>query len=87
MTGAICYDATDLSLAADLRNVTDMFVVPALNTDVGTFDNMVAALHYHMFQHVIVSNCGQFGDRPAKHPSSIETREPSFMRMETIRCP
>src|SRR5208282_4044195 len=68
MTGAICYDATDLSLAADLRNVTDMFVVPALNTDVGTFDNMVAALHYHMFQHVIVSNCGQFGGSTGQAP-------------------
>lgn len=68
MTGAICYDSTDLCLAADLRNVTDMFVVPALNTDVGTFDNMAAALHYHMFQHVIVSNSGQYGGSTAQAP-------------------
>ena len=68
MSGAICYDATDLCLAADLRNLTDMFVVPALNTDVGTFDNMVAALHYHMFQHMIISNCGQFGGSTGQAP-------------------
>jgi hypothetical protein len=68
MSGAICYDSTDLCLAADLRNLTDMFVVPALNPDVGTFDNMAAALHYHMFQHVIVSNCGQFGGSTGQAP-------------------
>ncbi len=60
MTGSICYDATDLCLAADLRDRTDLFVVPALNRDVGTFHNMVAALHYHMFQHVIVANSGGY---------------------------
>lgn len=68
MTGSICYDATDLRLAADLRDVTDMFVVPALNRDVGTFDNMVAALHYHMFQHVIVANSGGYGGSTAQAP-------------------
>lgn len=68
MSGSICYDSTDLCLAADLRNLTDMFVIPALNTDVGTFDNMAAALHYHMFQHVIVANCGQFGGSTGQAP-------------------
>lgn len=70
MSGSICYDSTDLCLAADLRNLTDMFVVPALNQDVGTFDNMAAALHYHMFQHVIVANCGQFGGSTGQAPFS-----------------
>ena len=68
MSGAICYDATDLCLAADLRDKTDLFLVPALNRDVGTFDNMVAALHYHMFQHVIVANSGGFGGSTAQAP-------------------
>ena len=68
MSGAICYDATDLCLAADLRDRTDMFVVPALNPDVGTFDAMAAALHYHMFQHVIVANTGEFGGSTGQAP-------------------
>lgn len=70
MTGAICYDSTDLCLAADLRDRTDMFVVPALNNDVGTFDAMAAALHYHMFQHVIVANTGEFGGSTGQAPFS-----------------
>jgi hypothetical protein len=68
MSGSICYDSTDLRLAADLRDLTDMYVVPALNKDVGTFDNMAAALHYHMFQHVIVANTGQFGGSTGQAP-------------------
>lgn len=70
MSGAICYDSTDLRLAADLRDVTDMFIVPALNNDVGTFDNMAAALHYHMYQHVIVANTGEFGGSTGQAPFS-----------------
>jgi hypothetical protein len=68
MSSAVCYDATDLALAADLRDHTEMFVVPAMNKDVGTFDNMAAALHYHMFQHVIVVNSGEFGGSSAHAP-------------------
>tara|TARA_A100001391_G_scaffold160381_1_gene119016 strand:- start:5070 stop:5417 length:348 start_codon:yes stop_codon:yes gene_type:complete len=68
MSSAVCYDATDLSLAADLRDQTEMFVVPALNKDVGTFDNMASALHYHMFQHVVVANSGEFGGSSAHAP-------------------
>lgn len=68
ISGSICYDSTDLLLAADLRDLTQMFVVPALNKDVGTFDNMVAALHYHMFQHVIVANSGQYGGSTGQAP-------------------
>lgn len=61
LTGSICYDATDIGLAADLRNRSDIFVIPALNQDVGTFDNMAHALHYHMFQPVLIANNGTFG--------------------------
>ena len=68
ISSAVCYDATDLKLASDLRDQSDMFIVPALNKDVGTFDNMAAALHYHMFQHVVVANTGEFGGSSAHAP-------------------
>jgi hypothetical protein len=68
LTSAICYDATDLSLASDLRGRSDVFAIPALNQDVGTFDQMAAALHYHMYQLVIVANNGGFGGSNAHIP-------------------
>ncbi len=61
LTASICYDATDIALAADLRSRSDLYIVCALNKDVGTFDRMTEALHYHMFQGVILVNNGQFG--------------------------
>jgi hypothetical protein len=68
LSAAICYDATDLSLAADLRNSSDAFIVSALNRDIGTFDAMVTALHYHMFQHVVLVNSAEFGGSTAQAP-------------------
>jgi len=68
LSGAVCYDATDLRLAADLRNRSDVFAIPALNQDVATFDQMALALHYHMFQLVIVANNGCFGGSNAYAP-------------------
>jgi len=68
MTGAICYDATDIKLAADLRDKADLFIVAAHNKDVNTFDNMAAALQYHMFQHVVITNIGQFGGSTIQAP-------------------
>jgi hypothetical protein len=68
MSGSVCYDSTDLCLAADLRDLTHMYVVAALNKDVGTFDNMAAALHYHMFQHMIIANTGEFGGSTGQAP-------------------
>jgi hypothetical protein len=68
LTASICYDATDLSLAADLRHNSDVFAVPALNKDVNTFDQMALALHYHMYQLVIVGNNGQYGGSNAYAP-------------------
>ncbi|MDE3001319.1 MAG: RNA-directed DNA polymerase [Gemmatimonadota bacterium] len=61
ITASVCYDATDLTLVADLRSRSDLYIICALNRDVGTFDRMSAALHYHMYQGVLLVNNGQFG--------------------------
>jgi hypothetical protein len=68
LTGAICYDATDLNLVADLKGKTDLFVICAHNKDVRTFDVMASALHYHMYQHVVVVNKGEFGGSTIQAP-------------------
>jgi hypothetical protein len=47
-----------------------MFLVSALNQDVQTFDNMVAALNFHMYQPVILANSGEFGGSTAQAPIS-----------------
>jgi hypothetical protein len=74
MVGAICYDATDLALAADMKNESHMFVVPAYNKDIKTFDSMVAALRYHMYQHVVICNTGEYGGSSAQAPYDEEHR-------------
>ncbi|TCS35937.1 hypothetical protein [Reinekea marinisedimentorum] len=71
LTGSICYDATDIKLAADLRDKTDLYVIAAHNQDVSTFDNMAAALQYHMYQHVVIANIGQFGGSTIQAPYKI----------------
>ncbi|MDK1494486.1 RNA-directed DNA polymerase [Sinorhizobium sp. 7-81] len=68
LTASICYDATDLKLASDLRDKSDVFAIPALNQDVGTFDQMAQALHYHMFQMVLIANNGGYGGSNAHLP-------------------
>lgn len=68
LTGSICYDATDIALSADLRDKSNAYVISALNQDVNTFDSMVDALHYHMYQPVILVNTGEFGGSYAKAP-------------------
>lgn len=68
ITATICYDATDLRLASDMRDKSDAFIVSALNRDTGTFDTMAAALHYHMYQHLILANTGQFGGTTVQAP-------------------
>ena len=70
LTAAVCYDATDLGLATDLRDESDIMAIPALNKDVKTFDQMALALHYHMFQLVVVANNGQYGGSNAYWPRS-----------------
>jgi hypothetical protein len=57
-----------LALAADLKNRSDVFVIAALNRDVGTFDRMTEALHYHMYQMVILVNHAHFGGSNAYLP-------------------
>lgn len=68
LSGAICYDATDLELATDLKDKTDLFIVCAHNKDVGTFDTMIAALNYHMYQHVALVNKGEYGGSTLQAP-------------------
>ncbi|GAC23509.1 hypothetical protein GMES_1210 [Paraglaciecola mesophila KMM 241] len=68
ISGAICYDATDIRLAADLRGKTELFVIAAHNKDVNTFDNMASALQYHMYQHVVITNIGEFGGSTIQAP-------------------
>lgn len=69
MSASICFDATDLRLATDLRDQqTDLFIVSALNRDVKTFDNMITAMNYHMFQPVVLANNGTFGGSGAQWP-------------------
>ena len=74
-TASVCYDATDLGLA-DLRKESDILAIPALNKDVQTFDQMALALHYHMFQLVVVANNGHYGGSNAYWPSKdVDVRQ------------
>ncbi|WFE68807.1 reverse transcriptase domain-containing protein [Thiomicrospira sp. R3] len=68
LTSAICYDATDIKLSADLVDKSNAFFIPALNLDVNSFDTMVEALHYHMYQPVVLVNTGEFGGSYAMAP-------------------
>ena len=61
LSASVCYDATDLDLVADLRSMSDIYFVCALNKDVSTFDNMAESLSYHMYQGVILVNNGEYG--------------------------
>jgi len=70
VSGSICYDSTDLKLAADLRDVTDAFVIAAYNKDIQTFDNMASSLSYHMYQPIILSNIGTYGGSTIQAPFS-----------------
>jgi len=78
LTASICYDATDLRLASDLRDASDVFLIPALNQDVTTFDQMALALHYHMYQMVVVANNGLFGGSNAYAPYRDAFRKQVF---------
>lgn len=70
VSGSICYDSTDLKLATDLTDITDTFIVTALNKDIQTFDTMATALSYHMYQPVIIVNSGEFGGSTVQAPYS-----------------
>lgn len=68
LTAAICFDSTDIALSADLRDKSHALFIPALNRDVNTFDSMVEALHYHMYQHIVLVNTGEYGGSYAMAP-------------------
>jgi len=68
ISGSVCFDATDINIASDLRNKTDMFIISAFNKDVNTFNNMASSLQWHMFQHIVLSNTGQFGGSSIQAP-------------------
>lgn len=68
LTAAICFDSTDIALSSDLRDKSHALLIPALNKDVNTFDSMVEALHYHMYQHVVLVNTGEYGGSYAMAP-------------------
>ena len=72
LTATVCYDATDLGIVTDLRDVSDVLAIPAHNKDVKTFDQMAQALHYHMFQLVVVANNGEYGGSNAYWPRPKE---------------
>ena len=55
-----------------------MFAILALNKDVATFDQMALALHYHMFQMVIVANNGLDGGSNAYVPYKDAIRRQVF---------
>ena len=78
LTGSVCFDATDLALAADLRMKSDIFAIPSLNQDVNTFDQMALALNYHMFQLVLVANSGNYGGSNAYWPHKKRHRRRIF---------
>ncbi len=78
LTGSVCFDATDLALATDLRMKSDIFAIPSLNQDVNTFDQMALALNYHMFQLVLVANSGNYGGSNAYWPHKKSHRRRIF---------
>ncbi|WP_311749950.1 RNA-directed DNA polymerase [Proteus penneri] len=68
LTSSICYDATDIKLSADLKDKSHAYIISAMNKDISTFDNMVDALFYHMYQYIVLVNSGEFGGSVAKAP-------------------
>ena len=68
LTASICYDATDIGIISDVKNNSHVLAIPALNRDVKTFDHLAMALHYHMYQLVVVVNNGEFGGSSAYWP-------------------
>lgn len=68
MSASICYDATDIRLAAALRDHVDCYVVSAFNPDVGLFDAMAESWRYHMYGHTILANTGVYGGSTVQAP-------------------
>ena len=70
LTASVCYDAMNLPITSHLRERSDVYAIPALNKDVRTYDDLSLALHYLMYQLVIVVNNGEFGGSSAYWPST-----------------
>jgi hypothetical protein len=68
LTASICYDATDIKLAADLRDLVDGYLVSALNQDIGTFDAMAESLRYRMYNHTVIVNTANYGGSTIQAP-------------------
>jgi len=78
LTSSICYDATDIKLTSDLRNLSDILIIPSLNKDVKTYDQMALSLHYIMYQMIIVANNGTYGGSNAFAPFKDEFKKEIF---------
>jgi hypothetical protein len=61
LSASVCYDATDVALAHDLRERSDLIAVCALNRDVPTYDRLAETLNYLLYQGVVVANNGSHG--------------------------
>ncbi len=68
VSASICYDATDLNLASDLRELIDCFIISAHNKDTNTFDSLVTSMNYLMYQPVVLVNCGEYGGSTIQMP-------------------
>ena len=68
LSASICYDATDIMLLAAMRDKVDCFIVSSSNQDVNVYDSMTAAMRYHLYGHVVVANCGEFGGSTIQAP-------------------
>lgn len=71
MSASICYDATDIRLAAALRDHVDCYLVSAFNPDVGLFDTMAESWRYHMYGHTVLANTGVFGGSTIQAPYKV----------------
>jgi len=68
ISGSICYDATDMRITSDLRDLSDVYLIAAYNKDVNTFDKMAAYLNYHMYQPIVLVNTGNYGGSTVQAP-------------------
>ncbi|MBV5329007.1 MAG: type II toxin-antitoxin system HicB family antitoxin [Chlorobium sp.] len=73
-----------IRVVADFKNLSDVFIIPALNKDVNTFDQMALALYYHMYQKLIVAHVEKRDSKSAQEldprlQSALKHRNYSFL--------
>ena len=95
-SAAICHDATDVALISDLRNQSDILVIPSMNEDVNTSEHIALEHYDHIFQYVIFANNGKYRGKNTCAPlmnsldkKTYPTYVPlqatiSFLEIETI---